>query len=158
MHAARAGESDHLRLPRTPLLQRGGPLAGTVQRVHLLAGIDDAAIEETRDERRQFAGRHRDHDFIEQREALLDLPLTDQRSTLQMSGAGDQVRLRELVADLRRVGGSYVRSPTITGRQLLLCDRQQEVAVLDAVASRFLEQPMRTREPACRAARLALKG
>jgi hypothetical protein len=73
MHEARGSEGDHLGLLRAPLHQRGGPLAGTVQRVRLLAGFDHAAIDQAGHDGRQLPHGDRDHGLVQERESRLYL-------------------------------------------------------------------------------------
>jgi hypothetical protein len=50
-----AGEGDELRLLFAPARQRGGPFAGAVESVDLLAGGNHAAIDDSGDDHRQLA-------------------------------------------------------------------------------------------------------
>jgi hypothetical protein len=157
MHQAKASEGDHLGLLLAPLREGGGPLAGVAQRVHLLTGLNHAAIDQARDDGRQLPCGDRDHDFVQQRQPLLDLPLQHSHPALLVAGAGDQVCLPEALADLDGADGDGVRDFAITGGELLLHDRQQQVAPLDAVTLLAFEQPLGTGQPSGRAARLSSK-
>ena len=157
MHQADAGEGDHLGLLLAPLRQGGGPLAGAVERVHLLTGLDHAAIDQTRHEGRQLPRGDRDHGLVQQREPLLDLPLLHANPALLVPGAGDQVRVPAALADLGGARRGGVRGLAVAGGKMLLHDRQQQIALLGAVVLLAFEQPLGTGEPAGRAARLSAK-
>ena len=157
MHPADAGEGDHLGLLLAPLRQGGGPLAGAAERVHLLTGLDHAAIHQTRHEGRQLSRGDRDHDLVQQREPLLDLPLSDTNPALLVPGAGDQVRITAALADLGGARRGRVRSLAVAGGKLLLHDRQQQIAPLGALVLLVLQQPLGAGEPARRTALLSAK-
>ena len=78
MHEAAAGERDHLRLQGPPVGERSRPLPCAPHLVDLLAGKDDAAVDETRHDRRELLCSHRDHRLVEQRQPLADSSLPDQ--------------------------------------------------------------------------------
>jgi hypothetical protein len=157
MHPAGACEGDHLGLLLAPLRQGRGPFAGAAERVHLLTGLDHAAIHQTRHEGRQLPRGDGDHDLVQQREPLLDLPLSNANPPLLVSGAGDQVRILAALADRGGVGRGRVCSLVVAGGKLLLHDRQQQVALLGALVLLLLQQPLRAPEPARRAADVAAK-
>ena len=157
MHPANAREGDHLGLLLAPLRQGGGPLAGAAERVHLLTGLDHAAIHQARHEGRQLPRCDCDHHLVEQREPLFDLPLLDANPALIVPGAGDQVRIPAALADLGGVSRGRVRSLEVARGKLLLHDRQQQIAPLGALVLLVLQQPLGAGEPAGRAARLAAK-
>jgi hypothetical protein len=72
-------------------------------------------------------------------------------------GAGDQVWFPEALTDLGGTGRSDVRGFMITGGEMLLRDRQQQVALLDAITLSAFQQSLRTGEPSGRAARRSSK-
>lgn len=75
MHPADANEGDHIGLALAPPRQGGRPLAGAIERIDLLAGLDDAAIYQARHERRQLSSRDHDHGLVQEREPGMDLRL-----------------------------------------------------------------------------------
>ena len=71
MDEAAAREGDEIRLPRCPGGQRSRLLPRPTDLEHRLTGKDDAAVDETFDERRHLSRGHRDHRLVEQHQALL---------------------------------------------------------------------------------------
>ena len=156
VHEATAREGHGIGLLLAPAGQGRRPLAGAAQLVDLLAGRDHAAVDEAGGDRRQLAGRDRDHGLVEQPETFPDLPVADQHVALAVQGEGDEIRGRRSdVADLRGCGCSRCRLGVLTGGLVPEHDRQQQVALLGAVAPVLLEQPLRPAEPAGRPARLS---
>ncbi len=135
MNETGAGEGHHLGLLLAPPGQRGGPLAGTAQRVYLLAGLDHAAIDQTRHDGRQLSRDDRKHGLVEERESSLDLPLPNESPALQVTGAGDQVGISKAITNLGGAAAVGVRGVAIAFGEALLSDGQQQVAVLYAVAA-----------------------
>ena len=157
MHPANACEGDHLGLLLAPLRQRGGPLAGAAERVHLLTGLDHTAIHQARHEGRQLPRGNGDHHLVQQREPLLDLPLLDANPALIVPGTGDQVRIAAALADRGGLRRGRVRSLEVARGKVLLHDRQQQIAALGALVLLVLEQPLGAGDPAGRATHLAAK-
>ena len=155
MHLADAGEGDHIGLALAPLRQGGRPLAGAVERIDLLTGLDHAAVHQARHEGRQLSGGDRDHGLVQEREPGFDLPLLQSNPALLVAGAGDEVRVAAALADRGGVGRSGVRGLEVTRIEALLDDRQQQIAPLGALARVALQQPLGTGKPAGRAAHLA---
>ena len=157
MHRAKAGEGDHLGLLIAPPRQGGGPLARTAQRVHLLTDLDHAAVDHAGHQRRQLARGDGDHRFVQQREALPDLPLLHANPPLQVADAGDQVRIPAALADRGGLSRGRVCSLAVAGGKVLLHDRQQQIAALGAFVLLVFQQPLGARDPAGRRPHLATK-
>ena len=155
MHLADAGEGDHIGLALAPPGQGGRPLAGAVERIYLLTGLDHAAVHQARHEGRQLSGGDRDHGLVQEREPGFDLPLPQSNPALLVAGTGDEVRVAAALADCGGVGCGGVRGLEVTRFETLLDDRQQQIAPLGALARVALQQPLSTGKPAGRAARLA---
>jgi hypothetical protein len=76
MHQAGAAKTDQLGLFRAPSPQSGSPFACATQSMDLLTRFDHAAVDQAGKQRRQFAGRDRNHRLIEKRETFCGPPLT----------------------------------------------------------------------------------
>jgi hypothetical protein len=155
IHETRTGEGNQLALLLAPSGQRGGPLAGTAQREHLLAGLDHAAIDQTGHDRRQLSRDDREHRLVEEPEPVLNLPLLDESPTLHMTGAGDEVCVSKAITNLGDARCGSVRGVSTALREMLLGDGQKQITLLHAVMA--LDEPLRPREPAARLSRLASK-
>ena len=126
---------------------RRRPLAGAARLVRLLAAVDQAAIDETGDDRRQLARERRDHGLVQLAEALLHPLLPDQIGALLHQGDREQIRIAETRGDLGRRGGGGAGGLQIARRPVLEIGCEQQIALLDTVAPLF-EQPLGAREPA----------
>ena len=93
MDEAAAREGDEIRLPRCPRGQRSRPLPRATYLEHRLAGEDDAAVDETFDERRHLSRGHRDHRLVEQHEAFLHAARLHQHLALAMKCQSEQIRV-----------------------------------------------------------------
>ena len=74
MHQAITAERHHVGLLVAPVGERSGPILSSSQGVDLMAAFDDAAVDQTRHNRRQFAADHGDHGLVHHREAFFDPP------------------------------------------------------------------------------------
>ena len=133
MDLAGADEGDHVGLSFAPLRKGGGPFAGTVDRIHLLTGADDAAVHQAGHERRQLPSGDRDHGLVQEGETGLDLPLLQASSALLMAGAGNQIGIAAALADRGGGGRSGVRGVEVVCIKALLDHRQQQVPSLRAL-------------------------
>jgi hypothetical protein len=135
--------------------QGGGPLAGAVNRVHLLTGVDHAAVHQAGHEGGQLSSRDHDHGLVQEREAGLHLPLLQSNSALLVAGTGDQVRVAAALTDRGGVGCSRIRGFEVTRCKALLDHRRQQIASFGALARVTLQQPLSATKPAGRTTRLA---
>ena len=100
-----------------------------MKRVGVAACQDGAAVHDPGRDRREVAGRHRDHRFVEQRKPFLNAAQTNQDVALLVRGQGNQVGVAESLAgrgSLPRGGGGSFQ---LTGPFLLKDQRQQQEAV-----------------------------
>jgi hypothetical protein len=155
MHKTAAGEGDHIRLPRAPLGQRGGPFLSAPRLVRRLAAEDDAAIDESAGYRRKLTRGDGHHRLVEQPQAFHHPALRDQEAALIHAGEGGQVRVAEALADLGRLGCRRDRGIEVTARRVLEDDRHQHITLLHALAPLPLDQPLGAAEPSGRLADLA---
>ena len=145
---ALAAVRNEVRLGFAPSGQRRGPLLGPAQVEQALARLDDRAVDDPDDDRRDLPGRRRDHRLVEQCHSSVDVPERDQRVTLTEAGQCRKVTVAKLVGD---PGCLQVR-PLRPGRvaRFLLCEGygDEQVAPLDHVESALLELPTAPRQPA----------
>ena len=106
-----SGEGHELRLRLTPPAERSRPFARAIERVALLAGRDDAAVDQTGDERRELAARHRHHRLVEERQAFREPTVPDQRASLEAPAERAEVAVPVAVADLGSLRGSGAARP-----------------------------------------------
>ena len=137
-----------------PAGQGGGPLARAAQLVDLVAPLDDAAVDEARDQGRHLAGDDGDHRLVQQGEPFVDAVQLQEGPPLQVATVGGQVQLTVARADLGRPDGRGAGRLVVTGGELLQHERQQQIPVLDALAPDPLERPPRSGEPPGRPPRL----
>ena len=133
MHETRAAERDHFRLLFAHARKRAGPLAGAAQRIHLSAGIDHAAVHQSRHDGRQLTCDDGEHRLVQTLQTNHDVALLDEHAALQVTGRCSQVRVLKTLADLDRLACSRIRCIGMTLAQLLLGEREQQVAPLDAL-------------------------
>ncbi|MEJ7729103.1 MAG: hypothetical protein WKG00_07805 [Polyangiaceae bacterium] len=157
MHDARAGEGDQLRLGGAPLREHRGPLARAGEGVHLEAGVDDAAIDHSREHGRHVTAAGGEHGFVQQGQTDLDRSLRQERPALKVARAGGETGIAAPFPDARGARGRDMRRFTITGAKLLLRGGKEEVAALDAIARLGFDEALRPPEPARRAAGLSAK-
>ena len=148
MYEAGAGERHEVRLLLAPPSQRRRPLAGAARLVRLLAGVDQAAIDEPGDDRRQLPRQGRDHGLVQLAEPLLHPRQVDQVPALIHQRDREQVGIAEAGGDLGRSSGSGTCGLPISRSPVLEISRDQCIALLDAVALLTFEQPLGAREPA----------
>src|SRR5262249_51911454 len=110
VNEARAGEGHELRLRLAPPVERCRPFAGAVLRPALLAGRDDAAVDEPRDDGREPAARDRHHRLVEKREALREPGHPDQRAPREAPSEGDEVAVVASLTDRGGLGGGIPRA------------------------------------------------
>ncbi len=132
MHQALAGKAHQLRLRLAPSRKGGCPFASTVERIHLMTAVDHAAIDQTRNQRRQFPGGDCKHRLVQQRKPPLHMPLLYKGSALQMPGDRNQVWLTEAATDFGCLPSNGIGGVAISRIQLLLHSWQEKVAFLNA--------------------------
>ena len=125
-----------------PARKGGGPFAGTIRRVDLLTPVDDAAIDQARDQRRQLAGCDREHRLIQQRQSARHLaPCISARPCTCRARAIRSISSKRspiAAASAARAVGSI----PVAGVETLLRHRQEQVALLDAVALLALDEAL----------------
>ncbi|MEZ5318567.1 MAG: hypothetical protein R2752_14300 [Vicinamibacterales bacterium] len=142
-HQAGAAERHHVRVRVAPPGERAGPLlrARPVERV--VAGADDAAVDDAGHEGADFARRHAEHRFVEEREALRRTALADQSATDGLAGERGDVRIAAGGADRRGAFEVRLRAVGIAGLHHLQAGRAQQEALFGArrrAAGRRVEQ------------------
>ena len=145
-----SGERHELRLSLAPSAERSRPFARAIERVALLAGRDDAAVDQPGDERRELAARRGHHRLVEERQAFREPTVPDQRASLEVPAERAQVAVAVAIADLGSLRGSRPSGRVIAGGREAEHVRQPQVAALDAVLSFAIDQALRAREPAAR--------
>lgn len=93
MNLAHARECHDLRLLLASPSEGGRPFASALQRIHLLANVNHAAIDQTRHKRRELPWGGPDHCLVEQSEAMRDASLPKARFALKMQRTSDEFRL-----------------------------------------------------------------
>jgi len=126
-----------------------------VQRVHLVADFEDAAVHEPRHHRRELTADHREHRLVEQLETGADLSQIDERAGFDMARHGGEVGIVESLADCRGFRRTGARFGGIAFAQNPLDAWQEDVAVLDAID--ILDQSLRACDPGIRLGELAAK-
>jgi hypothetical protein len=106
-------------------------------------------------DRRQLAGRHRDHRLVQQREALHDPASLDEEVALHVHREREQIRVAEALADGRRAGGGRRGRVELAHGVVPERERHQQVPLLDALLAMVLHQALRAPEPAGRAPHLS---
>ena len=89
-----------------------------------------------------------EHRVVQPPQAGGDIALLDERAALKWRADGREVRVAEALADRGGLGGRGMRGLELAVVQLLLRDRHQQVAPLDAV--RVLDEPLAPRDPGVR--------
>ena len=158
MHQTTSREGHEVGLTLAPAREGGGPLPGTAKLVGVLAGEDDAAIDDPGDDRGELAGGHRHHRLVEQPQPLLETPVLDQDVAPLVRSEREQVRIAKALPDRRRLArGSRGRLP-VAARLLFDDCGHEQIAVLDAITLLPVEQPLGAPEPAAGAAHLPTPG
>src|SRR6185436_6894056 len=98
---ATARERDEVRLSVAPVGEGGRPFLRAPELECVLAGEDDAAVDDPRDDRGQLAGSDRHHCLVEQPEPILAAPEPDQEVSLLVRREGEQVYVAVVSADRR---------------------------------------------------------
>ena len=158
VHQAAARESHHLGLLLAPVRQRGRPLLGAPQLVRLVAGLDDAAVDEAGADGRKRAGRDGHHGFVQEPKAGVDPPQGNERASLVHQGEGEKIRVAEALGDLGRLARGRMRGFEITGLLVLEGADQDQVAALDGITSGALHESLRAADPARGGADLPAQG
>jgi len=154
MHQAAAGEGDQVGLALAPAGKSDSPLLGAAKLVGVLAGQDHAAVDDPGGDRGELASGDRDHRLVQQRQALLEAPKSDQDVALLLCGEGEQIRVLEALADRRRLGCGYGGGFQVAASFLLEDERQQQIAALDSVTALAVEQPLGAAKPTAGPAQL----
>ena len=111
MHEARARERHDARLLIAPRGQRRGPLACATRLVGLLAAVDQAAIDESGDDRRQLPRQRRDHGLVQLAEPFQHALLPDQIPALIHQGDREQIGDRRSARRSRPQRRPWPRQP-----------------------------------------------
>jgi hypothetical protein len=112
------------------------------------ARVDHAAVHVADVERLELAGDHRDHHFVEEREALGHLPLPDQRATHALPGERNQIGVTEALSRGERLGEQLESPHRIPRPYRVNRFRHQEVSAHRAVERGVVERASCAREPA----------
>ena len=102
VHEAPAAERNEIGLRVAPRRERLRPLLGTTQVEDLLEGIDRGAVHDPDDDRRDLAGRDRQHRLIEQRDAARHLRHVDERLSTAHPGQRREIGVAEALGDRGR--------------------------------------------------------
>ncbi len=137
--------------------ERSRPLARAPHLVHLLAGEDDAAVDDPGDDRRELLGGDRDHGLVEQGETFAHPSVLDQHVALAVDREREEVAVAEALADANGLLCGRGCRGEVSGGLVLEHRRQEQVAALGALAL-VLEEPLCAAEPARRRADLAAGG
>ncbi len=157
VHLATAAKRHELGLCLAPFRERRCPLAGTFERKHPLTRRDHGAVDDPGHDRRQLAGRSREHALIKKRQAFLDATGLYQSTAFEVPAEGHEVGLGELLTDrsgpLRRLRRRF----EIAAHELLSNGHQEQVARFGAVLSTFVHEPLAAAEPRRAPSHLAQK-
>ena len=134
-------------LTGTPVRERNGPLVGAAQIEGLLTGFQHAAIDVTGQDWRHVAGNHRDHRFVEQRDACRDITEVDEGATASVTGKRRQIAIAKPVGDFGRLSECSVPCRRITMHDVLNGGRNQQISAHDTVEVRLVEDPFSSGEP-----------
>jgi hypothetical protein len=141
-----------------PVRQGGRPLPGAAKIVCLLAGEDDAAVDDPRGNWRELASQHRDHRQVEEREALSEPSEPDQGAAMRERPEREEIGIPETLSDRGGLGGRGSGGLQLAVRLLLQGPRDEEVAALYAVGPLAIQQPLRAGEPAAGPPELTARG
>jgi hypothetical protein len=100
---------------------------------HLLAGADHRAVDEPGDHRGDAAGGDRDHDLVEERDALGSASERDQCPALAEVGQGGQIRVVEPFAQTPGLGEEGVGLGRPGAEEVLHRLREEQQSAFDAV-------------------------
>ncbi len=132
----------------TPLRERGRPFLRPPHVEDRVAVFDGRAVHHPGHRRRHLAGRHPGHRLVEEADAAVALAHRDQRLAAPQPPERRQVGVTEALGDR---GDLLVRLECrlviVLSFQLPKADRDQEVAGLDGLAPRLLDQLGGTAEP-----------
>src|SRR6476660_7983200 len=82
-----------------PLFERSGPLLRSPHVEDFATGIENTAIHSASHQRGDFAGRYRDHGFVEQGNSAAHLPALDRGPPLSLQAQSCQIAIVELPPD-----------------------------------------------------------
>ena len=137
-------------LSGTPFAERHGPLVRATQIEGLLTGLEDDAIDVTRENRRHVACNHRDHRFVEQRNTLRDVVQSNQRAPASGARERRQITIAKPAGDLGCLRECGVACRGIALHDALDGGRNQQIPANDAVEVRVVENAFSSREPSRR--------
>lgn len=145
-----------VRLRCAPTAHRRRPLARPAQIPEALAFRDHSTVDGPDTDRRHLAGRDGDHDLVEQRHALRDLPRSEQRLANTEPTECHQLGVAEALADHGGLieGGAGGRG--ISPEHAPQGEGQKQVPALHAVVLAVVEESLASSEPSAAARRLAL--
>ena len=137
MNKANAGERQQLWLSRTPLRQKVGPLARSINRKDLLAARYHAAVDETCDKRRNVAGAGRDHCFVEKRQTVGDVAELEKCAPLNTPRKDDQVVILVSLTNRGRIHSCFSGSCEVSRVHPDVGQWQQKITLLGAIFDTF---------------------
>ena len=143
-----------IRLRLAPARQNRRPLPRAPKVEDLQTALDHAAVDVARRQRRHVARIDRDDRFVEQTDAFLGLPRTNQNPAETVPGERDQIAIAEALADRRGLGEEPVSAVEIAFEDRIHRDGQPQIAGFDALASALVQQALRAGDPGERAGEL----
>ena len=158
MHEAVPAIQDELLMQVAPLLHRRCPGPAPDYLGQLGARVDDRAVRVTGRGGRQLSSLDRYHRFVEQREPIGVVAQVDQHSSLADTRQRDELPIAEACTEL----ASLLEMSSRAGEVAVLEDpdhpeRVLEIALLDTVDLRLLEQPSGAVDPAAGTRDVALE-
>ena len=155
VHEALTAVRDQLGLRREPVAQGRRPLLRAAQIEDLLAGLDHAAVDRSREDRRDLARDDGHHHLVELRDAFRDLPERDAGLPPAVPRQRDQVRVAEPFADLGRLLEARIRARHVAFGKALHRGWQEQIPALNAVVSAVVEESGGPGQPAAAPGHLA---
>jgi hypothetical protein len=149
-----ASERNDVGLCVAPTRERLCPLPRATEIEHRLAQGDDLTVGDSREHRRNLVGCDRDHGLVQQRRALADSSLQDQRVPAAEPREHRRVGIREALGKLPRLNEALTRV-SVSFEQPRQGREHLQPGLLDAVATAVLQEPATTGDPAHRRGQVA---
>ncbi len=157
MHETAPRERDHLRLELPPVRERPRPLPRPPHLVDLLARENDAAVDDSRHDRRQLLGGHRHHALVEEGKPFAHPAVPDQHVTLSVDREREEIAVAEALPYAHGLLGDGGSRGVVPCSLVLEHGGKEQVPALGALPLR-LDEALGPAEPAAGRADLPTRG